>query len=108
MILEEALNIVYADNVNVIVTPRRKGPTDEDSGNENGEGTVENLSRNQLNANIGIQMYEEELKDGNEMRKQAENEECDEKAGKGAQWCSGCFRRRKRKYERRKYFDSLQ
>ncbi|XP_072401576.1 uncharacterized protein [Diabrotica undecimpunctata] len=62
--VQEALNMVYEDDVkvrNIYVEPPNIGDlTDEDSGEEDGGGFIDNLSRKQLEANVEVQMYGEE------------------------------------------------
>ncbi|KAK4877378.1 hypothetical protein RN001_009884 [Aquatica leii] len=63
--LEEALQMAYNDDLDVdqiyIEPPEGGAITDEDSGEEDEGGLVDNLSRNQLNAQVQLVLHGEDV-----------------------------------------------
>ncbi|KAG5887388.1 hypothetical protein JTB14_001578 [Gonioctena quinquepunctata] len=73
--LEEALQVAYADDLDVgdiyIEPPEPAELTDEDSADEDGGGLVDNLSANQLRAAADISIYQQDNTDNNEIISEA-------------------------------------
>ncbi|KAG5896982.1 hypothetical protein JTB14_018497 [Gonioctena quinquepunctata] len=61
--LEDALNVVYEDDIDVreifIESPDANVLTDEESGEEDEGGTIDNLNRQQLSAHVEVKIIME-------------------------------------------------